>query len=173
MRVIAATNRDLEKEVSEGRFREDLYYRLKVAELHSPPLRERLQDLPALAQFFIDRYSKKLAKPVVGLSPSAIKHLSSHQWPGNVRELEHTLEHAFILCQQPIVTIDHLPPEIETFTVDDVELQGNGNIDDPQVIIQALEKAAWNKTKAASLLGISRRSIYRKIKEHNIIESEA
>jgi transcriptional regulator of acetoin/glycerol metabolism len=82
--------------------------------------------------------------------------------------LEHSLEHAFILCRQPTITIDHLPPELQTFSVNGSSLSPNGNIDDPEIIREALEKSAWNKTKAAALLGISRRSIYRKIKDYNI-----
>ena len=173
VRVIAASNQNLSDKVKLGEFREDLYYRLNVMKISLPPLRERREDIPLLVEYFIKKFNDKFNKEINAVSTDVQKCFMEYAWPGNVRELEHTLEHSFILCQQPIITLDHLPPEIETIAVDEAELQGNGNIDDPQVIIQALEKAAWNKTKAASLLGISRRSIYRKIKEHNIIESEA
>jgi transcriptional regulator of acetoin/glycerol metabolism len=89
-----------------------------------------------------------------------------------VRELEHALEHAFILCRKPMITIEHLPHEIKSFSLIESPLSDNGNSDDPEVILEALNKAAWNKTKAAALLGISRRSIYRKIKEFNITDKE-
>jgi transcriptional regulator of acetoin/glycerol metabolism len=94
-----------------------------------------------------------------------------YPWPGNVRELEHALEHAFILCKHSTITLDHLPFELKNFTVREIPVYNNGEIDDPQIILQALEKTDWNKSKAAQLLGISRRSIYRKIKEHKIIQS--
>ena len=173
VRVIAASNQSLSDKVKLGEFREDLYYRLNVMKISLPPLRERREDIPLLVEYFIKKFNDKFNKEINAVSTDVQKCFMDYAWPGNVRELEHTVEHSFILCQQSIITLDHLPPEIEPFTADEAELQGNGNIDDPQVIIQALEKAAWNKTRAASLLGISRRSIYRKIKEYNIVESEA
>ena len=103
VRVVAATNRDLQAEVAAGRFREDLYYRLKVAELHCPLLRERLDDLPALAQFFIERYAEKLGKPVVGIAPAALALLAEHNWPGNVRELENTIARAVALAETRVL----------------------------------------------------------------------
>jgi transcriptional regulator with PAS, ATPase and Fis domain len=173
VRVIAASNQNLSDKVKLGEFREDLYYRLNVMKISLPPLRERREDIPLLVDFFIKKFNNKFNKEITAVSTDVQKSFMAYAWPGNVRELEHSLEHSFILCQQSIITLDHLPPEIKTFIVDEVGLQGNSNIDDPQVIIQALEKVAWNKTKAASLLGISRRSIYRKIKEYNIVDSEA
>ena len=103
VRVVAATNRDLQAEVAAGRFREDLYYRLKVAELHCPPLRERMEDLPALAQFFVARYAEKLDKPVVGIAPAALDLLAQHGWPGNVRELENTIARAVALAETRVL----------------------------------------------------------------------
>ncbi len=172
VRVIAASNQNLSEKVKSGEFREDLYYRLNVMKISLPPLRERREDIPLLVDYFIKKFNDKFNKNIMSVSSDVQKNFMDYAWPGNVRELEHALEHAFILCQQPIITHDHLPPELKTVTVNDDEMQGNGSIDDPQVIIQALEKAAWNKTRAASLLGISRRSIYRKIKEFNIAERE-
>lgn len=103
VRVIAATNRDLAEAVQRGHFREDLYYRLKVVELHVPPLRERLEDLPALAQYFIGYYSEKLGRPVVGVSPSGLEHLKSYPWPGNVRELENVIARAITMAATQVL----------------------------------------------------------------------
>jgi len=102
-RVIAATNRDLSGDVKQGKFRDDLYYRLKVVELRCPPLRERLEDLPVLAQHFIEQYSRKLGKPVVGISPSALKALANYSWPGNIRELENMVARAVALATTQVL----------------------------------------------------------------------
>ncbi len=173
VRVIAASNQSLTDKVKMGEFREDLYYRLNVMKIDLPALRERREDIPLLVDFFLKKFNAKFNKDITAVSTDVEQRFMDYPWPGNVRELEHSLEHSFILCQQPIITLDHLPPEIKMFHVEKSESPGSGNIDDPKIIIQALEKAAWNKTKAASLLGISRRSIYRKIKEFNIVDSEA
>ena len=171
VRVIAATNQDLSKKVRHGEFREDLYYRLNVMKIPLPPLRERRDDIPFLIEHFVKKFNNKFSKKIKTISADAEKVFMEYSWPGNVRELEHTLEHAFILCKQPTITLDHLPFELKTFTVNEIPFGNNGEIDDPQVILQALEKTYWNKSKAAQLLGISRRSIYRKIKEYKITQS--
>jgi PAS domain S-box-containing protein len=172
VRVVTATNQDLAEKVNRGEFREDLYYRLNVMKINLPPLRERREDIPLLVNHFMKKFNKKFAKDIKSISKDVEKLFMDYNWPGNVRELEHTIEHAFILCRQSAITIAHLPPEIKTHPSDDISISDNGNIDDPEVILNALEKAAWNKTKAAALLGISRRSIYRKIKEFNISQDE-
>jgi PAS domain S-box-containing protein len=172
VRVVAASNQDLSQKVKLGEFREDLYYRLNVMKVLLPPLRERREDIPLLLNYFLRKFNKKFDKEITAISTDVQKIFMEYLWPGNIRELEHSLEHAFILCRQTTITVDHLPPELQTFTASEFSSPNNGNVDDPQVILQALEKAAWNKTKAASLLGISRRSIYRKIKEHNITQNK-
>ena len=172
VRVVAASNQDLSEKVKAGEFREDLYYRLNVMRITLPPLRDRRDDIPLLVNYFIKKFNSKFNKSIVSVSTDVEKIFMEYPWPGNIRELEHALEHAFILCRQTAITIDHLPPELQTFEVDDSSLPGNGDVDDPKMILEALEKSAWNKTKAASLLGISRRSIYRKIKEHSITENK-
>jgi transcriptional regulator with GAF, ATPase, and Fis domain len=101
--VIAATNRDLSEDVKKGKFRDDLYYRLKVVELRCPPLRERIEDLPILAQHFIELYSRRLGKPVLGISPSALKALASYPWPGNIRELENMVARAVALATTQVL----------------------------------------------------------------------
>ncbi|RJQ21429.1 MAG: response regulator [Nitrospiraceae bacterium] len=171
VRVITATNQDLSKKVQRGEFREDLYYRLNVMKIVLPPLRERRDDIPLLAEHFLEKFNGKFGKKIAGISSDVQKIFMDYPWPGNVRELEHTLEHAFILCRQSTITVDHLPVELKTFSNKKVAVDIEGDIDDPSVILQALEKSEWNKSRAAELLGISRRSIYRKIKEFKITQN--
>ncbi|MBI5055493.1 MAG: sigma 54-interacting transcriptional regulator [Nitrospirae bacterium] len=170
VRVIAATNQDLAKKVQRGEFREDLYYRLNVMKIFLPPLRERREDIPILIEHFIKKFNNKFSKDVKAVSPDAQKIFMDYAWPGNVRELEHALEHSFILCRQSTITIEHLPSELKNFALEEISPCNDEDIDDPQVILQALEKTSWNKSKAAQLLGMSRRSIYRKMKEFKIAQ---
>lgn len=172
VRVVAASNQPLANKVKVGEFREDLYYRLNVMRVNLPPLRDRRDDIPLLINYFIKKFNTKFSKEISSVSTDVEKIFMEYRWPGNIRELEHALEHAFILCRQSTITLDHLPPELKTFRVEKAALSDEEDIDDPEVIIEALEKTAWNKTKAASLLGISRRSIYRKIKEHRIAKDK-
>ena len=169
VRVIAATNKDLQEKVKSCAFREDLYYRLKVVEIALPPLRERREDIPLLVGHFIKKLNTKLNKEIESVSDDVLTILMSHPWPGNVRELEHALEHAFILCRQNTITVDHLPANLtDTLDRERVAFLRGGQVEELEAILQALEKTAWNKTRAARLIGISRRTMYRKIKEHKI-----
>ena len=168
VRVVTATNQDLSNKVKLGEFREDLYYRLNVMKIMLPPLRERREDTPLLINYFLKKFNKKFDKKITAVSADVEKIFMEYPWPGNIRELEHALEHAFILCRQHTLAIGHLPIELQTFQPGNIPSPNTGNIEDPQAILQALEKTGWNKTRAALLLGISRRSIYRKIKEFNI-----
>jgi len=170
VRVITATNQDLSKKVKRGEFREDLYYRLNVMRIPIPPLRERRDDIPLLIEHFIKKFNNKFNKKIKTISADVEKLFMEYSWPGNVRELEHTIEHGFILCKQSAITPEHLPFEFKTIVIQPSIAHNNGEIDDPQIILQALERTDWNKAKAAQLLGISRRTIYRKIKEYNIIK---
>ncbi len=117
---------------------------------------------------FVKKFNKKLNKNILGISTDVQKMFMDYNWPGNIREMEHALEHAFILCHLKTITIEHLPPTFENFFATNIAFYKNKGVDEKQAILQALEKTAWNKTMAAKLLGISRRNIYRKIKEHNI-----
>jgi transcriptional regulator with PAS, ATPase and Fis domain len=168
VRVVAATNQNLKEKIRRGEFREDLYYRLKVVEISMPPLRERREDIPLLVEHFLEKFNKKLSRDIVSVSSDVQKIFMEYPWPGNIRELEHTMEHAFILCRQKTITVNHLPSVFKefigfkTFTLEDVK------VDEPHAIVQALNKTAWNKAGAARLLGISRRTIYRKMKEYKI-----
>jgi PAS domain S-box-containing protein len=172
VRLIAATNQDLYKKVKRGEFRQDLYYRLKVMELTLPPLRERREDIPLLIDHFLKRFNKKFNREVKGISANVQKTFMEYPWPGNVRELEHALEHAFILCDKSIITLDHLPPELKTFAKKETALTKDRKTNASEKILHALRKTAWNKARAARLLGMSRRTLYRKIKEYKIVKDE-
>ncbi len=165
IRVIAATNKNLLEKVSTGEFREDLYYRLKVVEVKLPPLRERREDLPMLAEYFINKFNARFQRLIVGASQSVQDALLRYDWPGNVRELEHAIEHAFVLCRESVLAVDHLPEELKS--VFDVS-QERGKECSAQDIIAALQSADGNKSKAAALLGVSRRTIYRKMEEFGL-----
>ena len=170
VRIIAATNQDLRKKVRYGKFREDLFHRLKVVEITLPSLVERREDIPLLVEFFIKKLNKKLDKNIKSLSTDVQRLFMEYKWPGNIRELHHTLEYAFILCGKSIITVDNLPPDIiggsaiKTKTGERKQRFGR------QAIIDALKKSGWNKAKAARELGIGRRTIYMKIDEYGIKE---
>lgn len=170
IRVVAATNQDLTKKVEQGAFRKDLYYRLKVVEIKLPALRERLNDLPLLIDHFLHKFNLVFSRKINGLSTDAVDGLLSHCWPGNIRELENTLEHAFVRCRQGVITMDHLPPEFRQIArkIKPAVKMGDEKLEIAR-IRRALALANWNKTKAAALLGVSRRTIYRKIDQHNIV----
>jgi two-component system, NtrC family, response regulator HydG len=169
VRVVAATNQNLKEKIRRGEFREDLYYRLKVVEVCLPSLRERKEDIPLLVNHFINKFNKKLNKEIVAISSDVQKIFMEYQWPGNVRELEHTLEHAFVLCHhQETIAVNHLPPEFKEFFETKISFLEDMKLDEPKAILQALKKTSWNKVMAAHLLGMSRRTIYRKIHDYNI-----
>ncbi len=162
VRVITATNRDLLREVRQGRFREDLYYRLKVVEIPLPPLRERYEDVPLLVHHFCKRYNEKFNKTIVGLSDGALEKLLQYHWPGNVRELEHAIERAYVFCRGETIKSAHLPPEISHPMTSDRPL-GQFGVAGPEDVLQALDQTDGNKAKAARLLGISRKTLYKKL----------
>ncbi|MBZ0157100.1 MAG: sigma 54-interacting transcriptional regulator [Alphaproteobacteria bacterium] len=172
VRVVAATNRNLREKVKLGEFREDLYYRLKVVEVTLPPLRERREDIPLLIDYFIKKFNNKLNKAITGVSSEVQRILVDHAWSGNVRELEHTLEHACVLCRKDFITVDDLPSDFRDSAGAQQPNDTDSRLDEPRAIVQALEKTAWNKAKAARLLGISRRTIYRKINDYKLVPPE-
>jgi DNA-binding NtrC family response regulator len=159
VRVIAATNRDLEEEVKAGKFREDLFYRLQVMPILLPPLRERRGDVPLLASYFIDRFNREFRKRVRGLSPAAADALQQYQWPGNIRELRNAIERAMLLIDREWLEPDNFTTLTRTVTPTQFRLPPEGvNLEDVerQLLTQALERAGGNQTQAAHLLGINR-----------------
>ena len=176
VRVVAATAKDLETEMQEGRFREDLFYRLNVLRIHLPPLRERTEDIPLLCRFFIDRYCKQLNKIIEGVSPGAMRLLMDHKWPGNVRELENMVERAVVLADKHIILPENLPIEFgikrASNRMDDFfegfSLKKARKIMEERLITRALESTGGNRTQAAKLLEISIPSLLSKMKTYEI-----
>src|SRR5579884_1135441 len=184
VRVIAATNKNFEKEIAEGRFREDLYYRLSVIPIQLPPLRERREDIPLFARHFLGRFAKSMEKPVEGISPEAMRKLEEYDWPGNVRELENTMERAVALETTGEITLRVLPDRIAGYAGEPVlGPSGNGAVPFPaegvdfekeiaeterRYLQAALEKSHGVRTKAADLLKITYRSFRHYAKKHNL-----
>ncbi len=165
VRVVAASNRDLREAVADGAFREDLYYRLQVFDIRLPPLRERLDDIPLLADAFLRRLSTSRGLPRVAMTSEAIHKLCAHSWPGNVRELQNALERAFILCEHGMITLSHL-------SLHHGVVRGERGTDlgvlERQKIEQVLRETDWNKTKAARRLGLSRTQLYVRLRKHGL-----
>jgi DNA-binding NtrC family response regulator len=174
-RLIAATNRDLEKEVADGRFREDLYYRLKVVTLRIPPLRERPGDIPQLAEHFLNLFCQEHGKPPQRLSPGTLELLSRFSWPGNVRQLRNVIESAVVFSQGEEITPADLPVEVrESSAVSTAGLPVQSVVGEPrtmadierQAILETLERTGGHRAKAADILGIGLRTLQRKLKEY-------
>ena len=167
-RVIAATNKDLQVEVRNGRFREDLFYRITPLKIYMPPLRERKDDIPLLIRYFLDRFSYGTVKRVLGVSRPAQIALMSYDWPGNVRELENVVEQANILTTESFIRLDDLPPHIRNISQEKpIRSELLGNVV-KEHIEQVLIKCKGNRNKASKLLGISRKSLLRKIDKYCI-----
>ena len=173
VRMLAATNQDLEKAIEEGRFREDLYYRLNVINIHMPPLRKRRDDIPLLINYFLDKNVTQKKKEIDSVSPDTMKILTGYHWPGNVRELENVMERAVILTNRNVIMAEDLPesirktpsqvqePEYDTEEKTLEELE-------KYYILKALDKYAWNQKKASEVLGISTTTLWRKLKSYGI-----
>jgi len=172
VRVIAATNRDLEKLMEEGKFRQDLYYRLNVFPIYVPPLRERKTDILDLANFFVEKYSKENNKYVRRISTPAIDMLMSYHWPGNVRELENVIERAVILTDDDVIHGHHLPPTLQTAEASNTVMKGTliETLErvEREMIIEALKNNRGNKAKAARQLGISERLMGLRVEKYGI-----
>jgi two-component system response regulator HydG len=174
IRVIAATNKDLPKEVREGRFREDLYYRLNVVPLTMPPLRERKEDIPPLADHFLAVYREKNRKPLKGILGKALDLLVRYDWPGNIRELENCIERAVIMAKEEMITPVDLPPQIQRLSGE--EEKGGFAIPpgisleamERELIVKTLAEAGGNRTRASEILGINRRTLQNKLREYGI-----
>jgi two-component system response regulator HydG len=168
-RIIAATNRNLKKAMSQGIFREDLYWRLNVISINVPPLRERKGDIPQLVSNFIEMFNKRLNKEIMSFSPEAMDLIFRHNWPGNVRELENVVERAMVLAKSKIVEPTDLPSELRIPDTSNT-YDPSGNLDrlEKDHVRSVLEKCSWNKYKAAKIMGISRSTLYSKIKKYGL-----
>jgi two-component system response regulator HydG len=179
VRIIAATNRELEKDVAEGRFREDLFYRLNVMPLNVPPLKERREDIPLLAQHFLKTFAEKNRKTIKGFVPLAMDMLVNHDWPGNVRELKNAIERAVILATGEHITENQMPLNIteqygERAMRQPAEaglLDGTHSLEDieKEAILSALTASKGNKAEAARRLGITRKTLHNKLKGYDLI----
>jgi DNA-binding NtrC family response regulator len=193
-RILAATNKNLEREVQEGRFREDLYYRLRIISIHLPPLRARLDDVPALVDYFVGRFTAEYESPVRYVSDQAVRKLQSYNWPGNVRQLENCLRRAVLVCKGDVILPEHIvfegeqpapapraedePPDLErridTLVRDIVQGVGHGahasviDMVERSLIARALEQCSHNQVRAARLLGISRNTLRHRIRKYNL-----
>ncbi len=171
VRIVAATNRDLRKEIEEGRFREDLYYRLNVVHIHIPPLKERRDDIPLLAMSFLREFSQENGKDLTGFDPKARQALYSYPWPGNVRELRNCIESAVVMASGSLLTVDDLPPGIGVSgDGQDVRIPLGSSLPEAERIIirETLAAQGGNKSRTAEILGIGRKTLYQKIEEYGI-----
>jgi two-component system response regulator PilR (NtrC family) len=180
IRVIAATNQNLSKAVAEGRFREDLYYRINVIPIALPPLRERREDIPLIADHFLAKYTEQMGKSVTGISHDAMELLLQHEWPGNIRELENIIERAVALEATPSILVESLPPSIrgvhprnggpanEALPAAGFDLEAHVQNVERGYISQALQRAGGVQVKAAELLGMSFRSFRYYVKKYNL-----
>lgn len=178
VRIIAATSKQLAEEVSQGMFREDLYYRLNVLPINLPPLRERPEDIPLLVQNFIRKFNRKMRTEIKGVAPSAMSLLLSYHWPGNVRQLENMIERAMVLTDDLMLKPDNFPPELinreEAPGMDSIfngfSIKNAKKVVEKRLIEKALKATGGNRTKSAELLEISHPSLLSKIKEYQIVE---
>jgi two-component system response regulator HydG len=177
IRLITATNKELEAEVKEGRFREDLFYRLNVVPIHLPPLRERKEDIPLLADHFFKLYQEKNKKSVKGFLPKTIDTLMRYDWPGNIRELENVMERAILMCRSEYLSPQDLPPPFQEEQIGEqpiVSIPPGMTLEtlEKEAIIQTLEETGGNRTQTAQILGISRKTLQNKLKEYGLEEKE-
>ncbi len=196
VRVVSATNKDLQKEVENGNFREDLYYRLVVFTIHVPPLRERKDDIPILCGYFLNKFKDELSKEISHISPAAMNILNHYNWPGNIRQLQNVILQSMLMSQTGTIEVEHLPQEIQkawkeegaslqresTSGEDDTSVSGPeaGSIGsnkisldegEKQTLLSALKMTNWNISEASNLLSISRTTFYRKLKKHGLSQT--
>jgi PAS domain S-box-containing protein len=172
VRVIAATKDDLSALVEKGTLRDDLYFRLNVVKLDLPPLAARRDDIPLLIDHFIDKFNRKMGRYILRVSDEVLGVLLQYDFPGNVRELENIIEHAFVMCREEEIQLQHLPPEFSQF-----KLAAHEPVSTPlplqdaerQTILEALEKHNWNKVETAKALGLHRTTLWRKMKQYSLI----
>jgi transcriptional regulator with PAS, ATPase and Fis domain len=165
-RIICATNKDLEKAVSEGTFREDLYYRLNVFTIFIPPLRERKSDIPPLVNYFVKKYARAMARPIVSVSPEAMDVLVRYNWPGNVRELENAIERAMVVGKPPAIRPEDLPFRLSE--KNNIPHSGSLSAIEKTHIQAILEQNNWNISRSAEILEIDRVTLYNKIHKYGL-----
>jgi two-component system response regulator HydG len=171
LRVLAATNKDLLKEVKRAAFREDLFYRLNVIPIQMPPLRNRCNDIPLLARYFLKHFAAEQETPAQRFSSEAMRRLLDYSWPGNVRELENSIEHAAVLAKGKYIEISDLPATLlQAATGEPVKSNRSIVENERKLLLEVLEECDWNKKAAAHHLGISRSTLYDKIKKYQIIK---
>jgi len=170
VRVISATNRDLPRLVQEGRYRKDLFFRINVIPIYLPPLRERVEDIPLLAEAFFRTIRLKSGKDIEGIGKDAMEALMNHQWPGNVRELKSAFEYAFVTCHDALIQPHHLPAAIYSSKQAPAPIPRTINLRaiEKQELIEALKKSGGNQSKAADLLGVSRVTVHNRMKRYGI-----
>src|SRR5204863_602716 len=176
VRLVAATARDLESDVAEGKFRADLYYRINVVRIHLPALRERSEDIPELVRHFVDRFNRRLGLHVTGVTSAAMRALVEYPWPGNVRELENVVERAMVLTDGPQLAMEQLPtrsvPAARPDAASPLDLSVKPRTEELErsPIKQALERTRGNRTRAAKLLDLSHRALLYKIRDYGLGE---
>jgi len=168
VRVISATNKDLRKLVRQGKFREDLFYRLCVVPVNIPPLQERRNDIPLMVNQFINRFSQDLNAKIDSIDPQALHQMLDYPWPGNVRELQNAIQYAFVKCKDNVIRLEHLPPEIITYHSTDKRSKKHRGKLSLEAVEEALKESDDNKGKAAQLLGVGRTTLYRFMKAHGL-----
>jgi DNA-binding NtrC family response regulator len=176
VRIISATNKDLKTEIEKGTFREDLFYRLNVVNIHIPPLRDRKEDIPLLVSSFIREFAQENEKPVEGIDPKARAALYNYSWPGNVRELRNCIESAVVLSKGTIITVDDLPPTISSENEQDYIRIAMGSTlaeAEQEIIRSTLSYNNGNKSRTAETLGIGRKTLHRKIADYHLSEQPA
>jgi len=177
VRVIAATNQDLQELIAQGKFRKDLYYRLNIISMEIPPLRQRKGDIPLLAVDFIVKHSKRISRKVEGISPDALELLMDYEWPGNIRELENVIERAIILTKSTMIMPEDLPEflteakEAESSQKDSYKLKDALKEPEKDLILKALEAVDWNRNDAAKALGINRTTLYKKMVKYGLLNN--
>jgi DNA-binding NtrC family response regulator len=175
VRIVAATNKDLKAEIEKGNFREDLYFRLNVVNIHVPPLRERKDDIPLLAAAFLKEFADENGKKIEGIHEKARSRLYAYEWPGNIRELRNCIESAVVMCQSNVITTDDLPPALRSAADDGwirIRLGANMAECEKAIIQETLSHVGGNKSKAAETLNIGRKTLLRKLAEYEIVDED-
>ena len=170
VRIVAATNRNLEEAVQEGQFREDLYYRIRVIPIMLPPLRERSDDIPLLVNHFLEKFNREMSKQITGLSPQSLTALEDYYFPGNIRELQNVMEHAFVCCKESIIQFEHLPADLQRHYWEHREWTDVESLQaiERRAICRALEKSDWHFKEASEQLGIGRSTLWRKVRQFGL-----